>query len=195
MVIPNTISREQAYLTSLASQPKGIAPDRIYEVRSPELFTKPRAHLSSPETRDRWEGCLRSSLPRSSSPDRSGRRAKDHQSRYRRRRCWRYTEGDRAPPAAHVGSCWRDRCDSQHYKILWKLDGGVEGVDNHGVCRRREHTDSGTLTRQRRGRRVDICIVEGATVEGAAYMPDCTRGTGSSGVPAQERSDPPGSQR
>ncbi|WVR03173.1 hypothetical protein IAU60_000164 [Kwoniella sp. DSM 27419] len=31
MVIPNAISREQAYITSLASQPKDIPPDRLYE--------------------------------------------------------------------------------------------------------------------------------------------------------------------
>ncbi|OCF60050.1 STE/STE20/YSK protein kinase [Kwoniella mangroviensis CBS 10435] len=31
MVIPNTISREQAYISSLASQPKDIHPDRIYD--------------------------------------------------------------------------------------------------------------------------------------------------------------------
>jgi hypothetical protein len=32
MVAPNTVSREQAYLTSVANQPKDIDPDRIYEV-------------------------------------------------------------------------------------------------------------------------------------------------------------------
>jgi hypothetical protein len=37
MVIPNAISREQAYLTSLAVQPKDIPPERIYEVCSPLL--------------------------------------------------------------------------------------------------------------------------------------------------------------
>jgi len=35
MVAPNAVSREQAYLTSVANQPKDIDPDRIYEV-SPE---------------------------------------------------------------------------------------------------------------------------------------------------------------
>lgn len=32
MVIPNTASREQAYLSSIAHQPKDANPDRIYEV-------------------------------------------------------------------------------------------------------------------------------------------------------------------
>jgi hypothetical protein len=32
MVAPNAVSREQAYLTSVANQPKDIDPDRIYEV-------------------------------------------------------------------------------------------------------------------------------------------------------------------
>lgn len=32
MVAPNGLSREQAYLTSVANQPKDIDPDRIYEV-------------------------------------------------------------------------------------------------------------------------------------------------------------------
>jgi hypothetical protein len=32
MVIPNAISREQAYLASLTSQPKDIHPSQLYEV-------------------------------------------------------------------------------------------------------------------------------------------------------------------
>lgn len=32
MVAPNVVSREQAYLSALATQPKDIDPDRIYEV-------------------------------------------------------------------------------------------------------------------------------------------------------------------
>jgi len=32
MVAPNVVSREQAYLSALVTQPKDIDPDRIYEV-------------------------------------------------------------------------------------------------------------------------------------------------------------------
>jgi hypothetical protein len=41
MVAPNAVSREQAYLTAVANQPKDIDPDRIYEVS-----TKPEDKLS-----------------------------------------------------------------------------------------------------------------------------------------------------
>jgi hypothetical protein len=40
MVMPNAVLREQAYLSSLGSQPKDIAPDRLYEVRPASLINE-----------------------------------------------------------------------------------------------------------------------------------------------------------